>query len=86
MILVILIIIGLIIFAKSTYSKGEKIYKESYIYEGDTLWSIAKEESSTNKYFEGKDIREIIFEIRKVNNNSLDNLSIGEKILIPEYK
>ena len=53
---VFLLFIGL----SNTYSKGEVRYKEQYIYQGDTLWSIAQQEVKQNKYYENEDIRIII--------------------------
>lgn len=84
---VIAIIVGAIImFSTKTYSKNDIKYREDYIYAGDTVWSIAKYESENNKYFKNKDIREVVYEIEKVNNFSNSNLYIGQKIKIPEYK
>ena len=40
--ILIILISSLILFAKNTYSKGEIVYKEDYIYSGDTLWSISR--------------------------------------------
>lgn len=84
--LILIIIVGAIIgFATNTYSKVETNYKEEYVYSGDTLWSIAQNELENNKYFEGKDIRYVIEELKKVNNLSNSNLSEGDKIRIPNY-
>ena len=65
-ILVILILI-IILFSNKTYSKVDTKYKEESIILGDTLWSISQEESKNNKYFENKDIREIVSEIKRIN-------------------
>ncbi len=84
---IIIIVLGaLMIFSKNTYSKVEITYKEDYIYSGDTLWSIAEQQVSNNKYFENKDIREIISELKSINNISNSKLNEGEKIKIPIYK
>ena len=64
-ILVILILI-IILFSNKTYSKVDTKYKEESIILGDTLWSISQEESKNNKYFENKDIREIVSEIKRI--------------------
>ena len=85
-IMLVIIFIGLIYFSKAAYSKGEIDYEENYICSGDTLWSIAKEEKETNKYFENKDIREIIYELQEVNNLDNCNLYEGQKIQVPVYK
>ncbi len=83
-ILVILILI-IILFSNKTYSKVDTKYKEESIILGDTLWSISQEEAKNNKYFENKDIREIVSEIKRINK--LDNLDLkeGQKLLIPTY-
>lgn len=84
-ILVILAIL-LVIFSKNAYSKGSIKYSEEYIYSGDTLWSIAEQQILENKYFENKDIREVINEIKNINDLSNSNLHEGEKIKIPMYE
>ena len=83
-ILVILILI-IILFSNKAYSKVDTKYKEESIILGDTLWSISQQEAKNNKYFENKDIREIVSEIKRINK--LDNLDLkeGQKLLIPTY-
>lgn len=83
--IVIILISALIFFEKNIYSKVEVTYKEDYIYKGDTLWSIAKNEIENNKYFENKDIRDVVRELKNVNNLSNSNLVEGKKIKIPVY-
>lgn len=84
---IFIILLGvIIIFSKNTYSKGDIAYKEDYIYAGDTLWSIAENEIENNKYFENKDIRAVVNELKTVNNFSSSELYEGEKIRIPIYK
>ena len=86
---VILIYIGILficlIGTTNTYSKGERKYKEEYIYSGDTLWAIAEKEAKSNKYYENQDVRNIISEIKEINHLENENLTIGQKILIPTY-
>ena len=82
------ITIGLIIFiilmlANISFSHTEVNYKEIAISSGDTLWSIAKHEKNNNDYFENKDIRDIVDEIKYLNNLSNSNLNIGDKLNIP---
>lgn len=83
----LIIITGLIIIAllgiNNTYSKTEISYKEDYILKGDTLWSIAENEINSNLYYKNKDIRYVMYEIKKINNLKNENLEIGQKILIP---
>ena len=84
--ILIMAIIGFIVFAKGSDSKGEIKYKESYIYNGDTLWSIALNQTESNKYFEDKDVREVVSEIKKINCLNNSDVYEGQKIIIPEYE
>lgn len=82
------ITIGLIIFlilmlSNVSFSHTEISYKEIAVSSGDTLWSIARYEQNNNDYFEDKDVRDIIDEIKFLNNLSNSNLSIGDKLSIP---
>lgn len=77
--LIMLILLGM----SNTYSKTEVAYKEDYILEGDTLWSVAEEQTQTNEYYKNKDIRDVVYEIKKLNNIENGNLDIGQKIVIP---
>lgn len=84
----ITLILGIIIFLcfigfNSTYSKTEIKYKEEYVKQGDTLWSIVEEQYNTNLYVKDKDIRDVIQEIKAINNIHDGNLKIGQKLLIP---
>ena len=85
MLFIIVIIGGIVLFIglKNTYSKGEIKYREEYIISGDTLWSIVEKEALENDYYKNKDIRNIVQEIKQVNNLEDANLKIGQKILIP---
>ena len=84
----IIIVLGIIFsmcfyFSNVSFSKGEVKTKNIYVSSGDTLWSIAMQEKENNSYYENKDVRDIIDEIRKVNN--LDNtsyLKVGQKLVL----
>ena len=78
-----LIIFLLILLSNISFSHTEIQYKEITINSGDTLWNIAKYEKSNNIYFANKDIRDIVSEIKLLNNLNNSNLNIGEKISIP---
>jgi LysM repeat protein len=52
---------------------------------GDTLWEIAKLEKNTNEYYKNKDIREIVFDIKKVNNLQTSDIYEHQKLLIPNF-
>lgn len=78
-----LIIFIILILANISFSHTEISYKEVFVSSGDTLWSIAKYEKNNNVYFEDKDVRDIVDEIKYLNNLSVSNLKIGDKLSIP---
>lgn len=85
----IVIILGLIIVVSlfinsTTLSNTEIKYKEIYVSNGDTLWSIAKEEKENNAYYENKDIRDIVTNIKNVNKLNGTNLKENQQLLIPK--
>ena len=82
------ITIGLIVFIililiNTSFSHTETVYKKVNVISGDTLWSIAKYEKTNNLYFEDKDIRDIVDEIKFLNNLNSSNLKIGDELNIP---
>lgn len=79
-----IIAINSIFFNNNSYSKVEVKYKTEYASYGDTLWSIAKRESKINKYYQDKDVREIIYDLKKINNFQTSELSVGQEIKIPK--
>ena len=81
------LLILLIIFCSNTYSTTEIKYREEFITSGDTLWKISQNELENNKYFENKDIREVVNKIKTINNlQDTKYLNEGQKIIIPQYK
>ena len=76
------VILGLLLLG-NTYSKTEITYKEDYIISGDTLWSIAENQVNNNEYYKNKDIREVMYEIKQLNNIGNKTLEVGQKIRIP---
>lgn len=80
----ILIIIAFIslIACKVTYSYNEPNYKTVYVSDGDTLWSIAVMEQKNNNYYEGKDVRYIMENIKSVNNLNTSNLYEGQELKV----
>lgn len=86
MLLLVLAIIAInaLFFNNNSYSKVEVKYKTELISSGDTLWSIARRESRNNKYYQDKDIREIVYDLKQINNMQSSDLSIGQKIKIPK--
>lgn len=85
---IVSLIIGIIsilflCFSNISFSKGKMKTKVIYVSNGDTLWSIAEYEQENNIYYENKDIRDIIYEIKKLNNlEKNSSLNIGQKLII----
>lgn len=84
----ILIILGIILtisllISKSSLSYKEIEYKTISISSGDTLWTIAAYNQSSNDYYENKDIRYIINDIMKINNLENSSLTVNQELLIP---
>ena len=69
--------------AADTPSNRKKTCTSIEIQPGDTLWSIAKNEANENSYYADKDLRYIIKDLKKINNLDNSDLSIGQKLLIP---
>lgn len=84
-ILIILILVGCIsLFISSrSFSHTDINYKTVYVSNGDSLWSIAKEEKNNNLYYENKDIRDVVASIKKVNKLGNNDLSVGQKLILP---
>lgn len=80
----ILILIAIIsLFAsQTTYSYIKNEYKEIKVSAGETLWEIAEFEQKNNEYYKGKEVREIIENIKRINNLEISNLYEGQKLLI----
>ena len=61
----------------NAYGYKEATYKEITIRNGDNLWNIAK------KYGKDCDIREYIYEIKKINKLQSSELYAGTQIKVP---
>lgn len=57
-------------------------FKEYTISSGEVLWDIAEEELKNNPYYEGDEVRQIIYEIEKDNNIKSNQLQPGQVIKI----
>ena len=79
-ILIIISITGTVIGANNAESLTKPVYSEIVIQSGDTLWNLAKEFGP-----DGKDIREVVYEICRINDISADSIYPGQTILIPVY-
>lgn len=81
------ILIAIILFfPKVTLSHNEKehtSYETISVAKGDTLWSIANYQQENNPYYTEKDIRDIISELKKVNQLTNTNLQVGQALKVP---
>lgn len=82
------IILGIIIcislfISNISFSHTETKYKTIYVANGDSLWTIAKEEKDSNAYYSNKNVRDIVNNIKGINKLSNCDLSIGQKLIIP---
>ena len=82
-IIIALIIFIILMLINTSFSHTEVSYKQIYISSGDTLWNIAKYEKENNIYFQNKDIRYIIDEIKYINDINTSNLNVGDELRIP---
>lgn len=78
-----LIILFIILFSSQTFSQGKYEMKTIYISNGDTLWDIALIEQKYNRYYEDKKIKEIIQDIKYINNLDSSYIYEGQQIEIP---
>lgn len=81
-ILVIILILSLI-FVKSTLSYTTPKYKTICVKTGDTLWSIALDMQENNSYYQGKDVRYIIGELKEINNMNNSIVYVNQELKIP---
>lgn len=78
-----LLLLITVLFIKTSLSHTEISYKKIEIISGDSLWEIAKEEKQNNLYFEDKELRDIMDEIKYINHLSNSSLNIGDQLSIP---
>lgn len=84
--LIIGVTIGLVLLMTGkAFSHEELKYKTVSVISGDTLWDIAQKEQNTNSYYNGYDVRDIISNIKKVNNLKSSTLSDNQVLEIPTY-
>lgn len=80
---IIVITFFIILFSNISLSHDNNTYKTISVSRGDTLWSIAKEIKNNNTSYSDKNIQEIIYEIKRINNISDSNLKVGQELSIP---
>jgi len=71
---------GTVIGANQAESLTKPVYSEITIQAGDTLWELAKEFGPADQ-----DVREVVYEICKINGISAEGIYPGQTILIPQY-
>lgn len=81
--ILIFIVIFTILLSSKAFSHGEYATKTIYISSGDTLWTIASIEQECNKYYENKNIKEIVEDIKYMNSLEDSYIYEGQKIEIP---
>lgn len=85
-ILIIGLTIGLVlIMTGNAFSHQDLTFKKVTVVSGDTLWEIAKEEKDSNDYYKDDDIRDIIANIKIVNNLKSSDLHANQVLEIPTY-
>lgn len=75
----LLIIIGVNTLTNASASKTAETYTLC-VTSGDTLWEIARASNTT-----GKDLRNIVDDIMRLNNLHSTNLHVGDILQIPIY-
>lgn len=78
-------IVLMLIMSNKALSHQEVKYKSVSVTSGDTLWDIADKEQKTNNYYKGNDIRDVIENIKSVNNLKSSSLKINQILDIPTY-
>ena len=68
----------------TSLSSSQINYIEYTVGSNDTLWSIASIIKENNVNYNRTDIREIIYEIKKLNNKDTSAIIENEKLIIPE--
>jgi len=66
-------------FPVSAASPELSSYKEVKVQDGDTLWKIARTYGD-----QSKDVREVIYDICRINNVDAANIYPGQTLMIPE--
>lgn len=65
------------VFASTIYESKEPAYDTVVVKEGDSLWNIL------SSYSKNSDIRDYIYEVKKLNKMKDSNIYPGQTILIP---
>ena len=84
LVLVVMVIVMSFMFNTPSLSSTQINYVEYTVSRNDTLWSIATLIKENNVNYNRTDIREIIYEIKKLNNKDTSAIIENEKLIIPE--
>ena len=79
----VVVLFILLSFINKSSSEEIQNYKTITVNSGDTLWSIAQYEKNENAYYKDSDIRDIVYDIKEINNLSSCNLTINQNLKIP---
>lgn len=82
-IVILFVVIGGLFFSKASLSYKEIEYTSLYVDYGDTLWKIAENQQNTNAYYRNKDIRDIVYDIKKTNNLTSSDIYVAQELKIP---
>ena len=80
--LAIIIFTVIICIGTKVLSHKELRYKTKYVSSGENLWKIATNEQNNNEYYKNKDIRNIIEDLKNINNLETSNLYINQELII----
>ena len=83
MCLILVILVSIVLMGiNHIYSKTEVSYKEEFIYEGDTLWSISERELKENKYYIFEEFRDLVQKIKNIKINLGKQEEVNKCVLI----
>jgi len=85
MILLFLIFGISVFFSKATLSYKQLEYEIICVEHGDTLLKIAEKQKESNEYYKRKDIRDIVYDIKKVNNLNSSDIYVAQELKIPSF-
>ena len=83
-ILLAIIIFTVIIFiATKVFSHKELRYKTKYVSRRENIWKIATNEQKNNEYYKNEEVRNIIEDLKNINNLNTSNLYTNQELIIP---
>ena len=85
-VLLLFIITLIVLSSKASFSHTDKQmldYTTINVIYGDTIWDIASSQQENNPYYEGKDVRYIVYDIKQINSLQTGNLVVGQELKIP---